>query len=135
MLQSALGGRAATVQVSPAKGKSLISDLQVDSPVVMSLTAGRALRLQFVTVKTDLTDLNYAKCMEVLTGPAADGPWTSVATFTSAMTTTRQRFAVAPDAPGLCGFVQVRVHDTYGAPGRVHFEEVSLEGQAWGSAT
>jgi hypothetical protein len=70
--------------------------------------------------------------MEVLTGPAADGPWTSVATFTSAPTKDRQTFAAAPDAPGLGGFVQVRVHDTY--RGRAFVHQVSLEGEAWGPA-
>jgi hypothetical protein len=50
--------------------------------------------------------------MEVLTGPAADGPWTSVATFTSDKTKDRQTFAAAPDAPALGGFVKVLVHDT-----------------------
>ena len=63
---------------------------------------------------------------------AADGPWTSVATFTSAQTTNRQTFAAAPDAPTLGGFVQVLVHDTYGGDACVR--EVSLEGEAWGPA-
>ena len=70
--------------------------------------------------------------MEVLTGPAAFGPWTSVATFTSAQTTNRQTFAAAPDAPALGGFVQVLVHDTHGDAAWV--KEVSLEGEAWGPA-
>jgi hypothetical protein len=70
--------------------------------------------------------------MEVCTGPAANGPWTSVATFTSAKTKDRQTFPAAPDAPALGGFVQVLVHDTYG--GAADVQEVSLEGEAWGPA-
>ena len=70
--------------------------------------------------------------MEVCTGPAANGPWTSVATFTSAATKDRQTFPAAPDAPALCGFVQVLVHDTHGDAAMI--KEVSLEGEAWGPA-
>ncbi len=70
--------------------------------------------------------------MEVCTGPSSDGPWTSVATFTSAKATQRQTFPAAPDAPALGGFVQVLVHDTYGGQAKVN--EVSLEGEAWGPA-
>ena len=73
-----------------------------------------------------------AKRMEVCTGPAANGPWTSVATFTSAQTRDPQTFAAAPDAPALGGFVQVLVHDTYG--GAAYVSKVSLEGEAWGPA-
>jgi hypothetical protein len=50
--------------------------------------------------------------MEVLTGPAVDCPWTSVATFTSAKTKDQQTFSAAPDTPTLGGFVQVLVHNT-----------------------
>jgi hypothetical protein len=73
-----------------------------------------------------------AKRMEVCTGPAANGPWTSVATFTSASTKDRQTFPAAPDAPTLGGFVQVLVHDTHGD--RALVENVLLEGDAWGPA-
>ena len=72
-----------------------------------------------------------AKRMEVCTGPAANGPWTSVTTFTSVSKGGRQTFPAAPDAPALGGFVQVLVHDTYGGShGGVN--ELSLEGEAWG---
>jgi hypothetical protein len=64
---------------------------------------------------------------EVLTGPASDGPWTSVATFTSSQTKTTQKFLAASDAPALGGFVQVLVHDTYGGSARV--EEMCLVGE------
>ena len=139
MLAGARGGRAATVQVQPANGASLRNALKVGSPVVVALTAARALRLRSVAVVNEHDDRTgpgsgkyNAKRMEVLTGPAADGPWTSVATFTSAKTSDRQTFAAAPDAPALGGFVQVLVHDTHGDSAYV--QEVSLEGEAWGPA-
>ena len=139
MLAGARGGRAATVQVQPGGRKALTAALKVGKPVVVALTAARALRLRSVAVVNYYDDRSSpwygkynAKRMEVLTGPAADGPWTSVATFTSAKTKDRQTFAAAPDAPALFGFVQVLVHDTYGDAAWV--EEVSLEGEAWGPA-
>jgi hypothetical protein len=139
MLAGARGGRAATVQVQPADGKALTDALKVGSPVVVALTAAGALRLRSVAVvnyNDDRSQPGYgrynAKRMEVLTGPAADGPWTSVATFTSAKTKDLQTFAAAPDAPALGGFVQVLVHDTHGDQAFV--QEVSLEGEAWGPA-
>ncbi len=99
--------------------------------MVVALTAARALRLRSVAVVNVYDDRDCAKSMEVCTGPAANGPWTSVATFTSAKTKERQTFAAAPDAPAL-GFVQVLVHDTYG--GYACVNEVSLECEAWGPA-
>ena len=135
MLKGARGGCAATVQVQPGR----LDFLKVGSPVVVALTAASALRLRCVAVVNKYDDRyshGYGKyCpkrMEVSTGPAPDGPWTSVATFTSAQTTNWQTFAAAPDAPSLGGFVQVLVHDTYGdAP---YVSQVSLEGEAWGPA-
>ena len=70
--------------------------------------------------------------MEVLTGPAAEGPWTSVLHFTSAQTTSRQTFAAVEGAPALTGFVKVVVHNTYG--GFAAVERMSLEGDAFGGA-
>ncbi len=49
-----------------------------------------------------------AKEMELQTGPSVTGPWTSVFKFTSQKTKKKQTFAVAPDAPLLAGFAQVR---------------------------
>jgi hypothetical protein len=139
MLAGARGGRAATVQVTPANGDQLQYALKVGKPVVVALTAARALRLRSVAVVNyhdDRYSAGYgkycAKRMEVCTGPSSDGPWTSVATFTSAQTRDPQTFAAAPDAPALGGFVQVLVHDTYGD--RACVKEVSLEGEAWGPA-
>jgi uncharacterized protein YjbI with pentapeptide repeats len=139
MLAGARGGRAATVQVQRAGAKALHDTLKVGSPVVVALTAARALRLRSVAVVNEHDDRSSpgygmlcAKRMEVLTGPAASGPWTSVATFTSAKTKDWQTFAAAPDAPALFGFVQVLVHDTYDSNACVR--EVSLEGEAWGPA-
>jgi hypothetical protein len=139
MLAGARGGCAATVQVQPANGATLMHALKVGTPVVVALTAARALCLRSVAVVNyhdDRSQPGYgkynAKRMEVLTSPAADGPWTSVATFTSAKTKDRQTFAAAPDAPALGGFVQVLVHDTYGDTAEV--QEVTLEGEAWGPA-
>jgi len=139
MLAGARGGRAATVQVTPANGKQLHDALKVGTPVVVALTAARALRLRSVAVVNQYDDRSHAghgkhcaKRMEVCTGPSSDGPWTSVATFTSAQTKDPQTFAAAPDAPALGGFVQVLVHDTYGA--EAYVKEVSLEGEAWGPA-
>jgi len=139
MLAGARGGRAATVQVTPANGQPLYNALKVGTPVVVALTAARALRLRSVAVANNVDDRNSAwygkycaKRMEVCTGPSSDGPWTSVATFTSAQTSDPQTFAAAPDAPALFGFVQVLVHDTYGDQSIV--KEVSLEGEAWGPA-
>jgi uncharacterized protein YjbI with pentapeptide repeats len=130
---------AATVQVQLGGGNSLMQVLKVGSPVVVALTAARALRLRSVAVVNEYYDRSQpgdgkhcAKRMEVLTGPAADGPWTSVATFTSAKTKDRQTFAAAPDSPALGGFVQVLVHDTHGDETCVR--DVSLEGEAWGPA-
>ena len=107
--------------------------------MVVALTAARALRLRSVAVVNqhdDRSGTGYgkycAKRMEVFTGPSSDGPWTSVATFTSAKTKDPQTFAAAPDAPALGGFVQVLVHDTYGD--KAYVEKVSLEGEAWGPA-
>jgi hypothetical protein len=139
MLAGARGGRAATVQVTPAYGQALGQALQVGTPVVVALTAARALRLRSVAVVNQYDNRSNAghgmfgkycaKRMEVCTGPSSDGPWTSVATFTSAKTKDPQTFAAAPDAPALGGFVQVLVHDTYG--GYASVNEVSLEGEAW----
>jgi hypothetical protein len=129
VLAGARGGRAAMVQVWPGDGKALQDALKVGTPVVVALTAARALRLRSVDV---VNSRHCAKCMEVLTGPAADGPWTSVATFTSAQIRDRHTFAAAPDAPALGGFVQALVHDSYG--GKAFVDEVSLEGEAWGPA-
>ena len=133
MLAGARGGRAATVQVTPTNA------LKVGTPVVVALTAARALRLRSVAVANNVDDRNSAwygkycaKRMEVCTGPSSDGPWTSAATFTSDKTRHPQTFAAAPDAPALFGFVQVLVHDTYGHGALV--KEVSLEGEAWGPA-
>jgi hypothetical protein len=127
------------VQVTPANRKQLRDALKVGTPVVVALTAARALRLRSVAVVNSLDDRSgtghgkyCAKRMEVCTGPSSDGPWTSVATFTSAKTKDPQTFAAAPDAPALGGFVQVLVHDTYG--GEAYVSKVSLEGEAWGPA-
>ena len=111
---------------------------------MVALTAARALRLRSVAVVNQYVVNQYddrsgtghgkycAKRMEVCTGPSSDGPWTSVATFTSAKTKDPQTLAAAPDAPALGGFVQVLVHDTHGCETWV--SEVSLEGEAWGPA-
>jgi hypothetical protein len=112
------------------------NDLPVDNPVVFALTAPRALTLQRVTLCNYFGDGDNdqlcAKAMEVQTGPSATGPWTSVVKFTSRQTTrqTTQTFAAAPDAPLLAGFVQVLVHDTYGAWAAVN--SMALEGEGWG---
>ena len=71
-----------------------------------------------------------AKGMEVLTGPAAEGPWTSVLRFTSAKTNQEQTFAAAEGAPALDGFVKVVVHDTHGHDACV--DSIWLEGEAFG---
>jgi hypothetical protein len=126
MLEGARGGRAATVQVQG------VNALKMGRPVVVALTAASALRLRSVAVVNLYGSYNCFKRMEVCTGPAANGPWTSVATFTSAETKDRQTFPAAPDAPALGGFVKVLVHDTYG--GVVFVNELSLEGEAWGPA-
>ena len=68
----------------------------------------------------------------VLTGPAAEGPWTSVLRFTSANGFQEQTFAAAEGGPALAGFVKVVVHDTYGAEAFV--DRMSLEGEAFGSS-
>jgi hypothetical protein len=117
--------------VRPASGL-LSSALKVGSPVVVALTAARALRLREVAVVNwNVCDSkNYAKRMEVRTGPSADGPWTPVAAFTSAQTHQRQTFPAAPDAPTVAGFVQVVVLDTYG--GNANVTSVELVGDAWG---
>ena len=81
MLEGARGGRAHTVQVQGANA------LKVGTPMVVALTGVRALRLRSVAVVNQFADNDCAKRMEVCTGPAANGPWTSVATFTSAKTT------------------------------------------------
>jgi uncharacterized protein YjbI with pentapeptide repeats len=139
MLAGARGGRAATVQVQPADGEALSNALKVGKPVVVALTAARALRLRSVAVVNSVDDRNReghskhcVKSMEVCTGPAAHGPWISVVTFTSAKTKDLQTFAAAPDSPALGGFVRVLVHDTHGDEAYVN--EVLLEGEAWGPA-
>jgi hypothetical protein len=129
-LQGARGGRAATVDVAQA------SSLKVGTPVVFALTQARGLCLESVTLRSQHGD-GYGndrcpKRMEVLTAPAATGPWTSVVEFTSRQTKTQQTFTVAPGAPMLGGFVQVVVHDTYGGFASVSF--MSLQGTSWGSA-
>ena len=68
--------------------------------------------------------------MEVLTGPAHEGPWTSFLQFTSQQTQSQQTFPAASDAPALSGFVKVVVHDTYGGGAQVYSME--LEGEAFG---
>jgi hypothetical protein len=130
-LAGARGGRAATVQVQPGGKAELREGLKVGEPVVVALTAACALRLRSIAVVNAWGDHDCAKRMEVLTGPAASGPWTSVATFTSNRTKDLQTFAAAPDAPALGGFVQVLVH-VCGNKAKV--TEVSLEGEAWGPA-
>ena len=73
---------------------------------------------------------NYtAKGMEVLTGPAAEGPWTSVLRFTCAQGNQEQTFAAADGGPTLAGFVKVVVHDTHGKEALVN--RMSLEGEAF----
>ncbi len=108
--------------------------LKVGKPVVFALTAPRSLTLQRVTLCNYHGDVHgdviCAKGMEVQTGPSATGPWTSVVKFTSRQTKQEQTFAAAPDAPLLAGFVQVLVHDTYGAG--AHVTSMALEGEGWG---
>ncbi len=101
-------------------------------PVVFALTAPRALTLQRVALCNDsaFAPACDAKEMEVQTGPSAAGPWTSVVKFTSRQTKQEQTFVAAPDAPLLAGFVQVLVHDTYGATAYV--KSMALEGEGWG---
>ena len=70
--------------------------------------------------------------MEVLTGPAAEGPWTSVLRFTSAKGNQEQTFAAAEGGPALAGFVKVVVHDTYCYDAYV--ASMSLEGEAFGGS-
>ena len=161
-LHGARGGRAVTVLFGKEAQmiQPLQQALQVGRPVVVALTAARALRLREVTVVNE-GDLDCAKSMEVRTGPSADGPWTRVAAFTlRRRADERQTFAAAPDgfsgskksietairaAPALAGFVQVVVLDTFpyygpqfGAQaGGFRFSRVSsveLEGDAWGPA-
>jgi hypothetical protein len=139
IMAGARGGCEARVQVKPADGTSLYSALKVgNNPVVVALTEARALRLRSVAVANKFGNYNCAKHMEVLTGPAACCPWTSVANFTSSMTKQRQTFPVSPNAPALGGFIQVLVHDTYDAgpdvcAGRsAYVNELELEGEACG---
>ena len=68
--------------------------------------------------------------MEVLTGPAAEGPWTSVLRFTSAKGGHEQMFAARQGGPALAGFVKVVVHDTHGHDACV--DSIWLEGEAFG---
>ena len=91
-----------------------------------------ALRLRAVKIKNQNEDNFTAKGMEVLTGPAAEGPWTSVLHFTSARGNKEQTFAAAEGAPTLAGFVKVVVHDTYKGDARVNW--MSLEGEAFGGS-
>ena len=132
---------------TPVRHADMQYALQVNRPVVVALTAARALRLREVTVVNE-SDLYCAKSMEVRTGPSADGPWTRVAAFTlRPRAGERQTFAAAPDgfsgskksietairaAPALAGFVQVVVLDTYRHTSRI--SSVELEGDAWGPA-
>ena len=70
--------------------------------------------------------------MEVLTGPASEGPWTSVLRFTCAQGKQEQTFAAADGGPTLAGFVKIVVHDTYGSEAFVR--SMSLEGEAFGGS-
>ena len=88
-----------------------------------------ALRLRAVKIKNQNEDNFTAKGMEVLTGPAAEGPWTSVLHFTSARGNKEQTFAAAEGGPALAGFVKVVVHDTYGD--MAYVKSMSLEGEAF----
>ena len=129
-LRGARGGRAASVSV---KGQgSLNNDLKVDKPVVFALRSAHALHLRAVKMENQYDDHDTAKGMEVLTGPAAEGPWTSVLRFTSGKTKSDQAFAAVEGAPALAGFVKVVVHDTYG--GYASVTSMSLEGDAFGGA-
>jgi hypothetical protein len=135
ILHTAQGARPATTLPVPGSNYTLRDDLKVGQAVVLALTAPRALTLQRVTLCNmfgdgDGRDRACGKAMEVQTGPSATGPWTSVVKFTSRRTKQEQTFAAAPDAPLLAGFVQVLLHDTYGADARVY--SMTLEGEGWG---
>ena len=114
----------------PVQGQgSLIDDLKVDKPVVFALTSACVLRLRAVRILHPYPQ-NITKNVEVLTGPAAEGPWTSVLCFTSRTTTSQQTFPAVEGASVLTGFVKVVVHDTYGGDARVR--SMHLEGDAFG---
>jgi hypothetical protein len=100
--------------------------------LVIELTSACALRLRAVKIKNQNEDNFTAKGMEVLTGPAAEGPWTSVLHFTSARGNKEQTFAAAEGAPTLAGFVKVVFHNTY--RGHASVLRMSLEGEAFGGS-
>ena len=127
ILHAARGARPETVAVN-----GLIEHLKVGKPVVFVLTAARGLCLHHVTLCNEYDHKDCAKDMEVLTGPSATGPWTSVVKFTSQKTKQKQRFPVGPSAPALGGFVQITVHDSYG--NETYVSKMTLEGEGWGPA-
>ena len=132
-LDGARGGRAQRVAVmGPDGSESLRGTLTVGRPVVFALTAARALRLDRVLVQTNRKDSYCPKNMEVLAGPSAEGPWTSLLAFTGQRTRDEQTFAAPAGTPAITGFVQVVVHDTYGNQAEVMY--IALEGEAWGPA-
>ena len=103
----------------PDGSGNLCVTLKLGRPVVFALTAARALRLDRVLVRNLHVNNNFAdyiqhnpKKMEVLAGPSAEGPWTSVWAFTGRQTNAEQTFAAPAGTPAITGFVQVVVHDT-----------------------
>lgn len=140
-LDGARGGRGHRVAVQGPHGSANFNGtLKVGRPLVVALTAARALRLDRVFVKNlykndasrETNKRMYSKNMEVLSGPSAKGPWTSVLAFTGRETADEQTFAAPAGTPLIIGFVQVVVHDTYGA--EAYVESITLEGEAWGPA-
>ena len=128
-LQGALGGRTTSVKVDPGSNNNLSSTLKVDKPVVFALEPA-AMSLRAVSLQNNVSNDYCARRMEVLTGPAHEGPWTSVLQFTSQQTNSQQTFPAADNALALSGFVKVVVHDTYG--GGAHVHSMTLEGGAFG---
>ena len=102
------GGRKFSVPVLGEK--ALKDDLKKNKPVVMALATGSGSLLRSVKMENYYEDEDTAKEMEVQTGPAREGPWTTVLAFTSAQTTQPQTFGAAANAPLLAGFVRVVVH-------------------------
>ena len=112
-----------TCTLARRSARASVSANTTGANMVFALTEARALRL----AKVDVSHPDNR--MEVLTGPTASGPWSSVFEFTGRSQNQAlgsQTFAAPADAPLLTGFVQVAVHDTYGAT--VFVESIVLEG-------
>ena len=96
------------------------------------------MRLRSVSLSCFSNRGTCGRRMEVLTGPAREGPWTSVFQFTSQNTNNPQTFSATDDTPALSGFVNVVVHDAHRHDGTAYTRRESssggmkLEGEAFG---